>query len=215
MNVNGIETERKFIIKMPEEDVLSALGGDDIVQIYLECEAGMSERVRARTHGGAVTYTHTVKRRINAISAYEDERDISEAEFAELSARIEPGTTPVRKTRYLLPYRDHVFEIDVYPQWRRFAVMEVELPGEDAVFEVPPQICVLREVSGERRFSNHSLSRRMIPEEELGFEDCVQDGENNIPPEGKADDDKRSQHNEDERLYQQDRQRQAAAGELL
>lgn len=165
--MNGIETERKFIIKLPGDDILSALGGDDIVQIYIESETGKSERVRARTHMGVTTYTHTSKRRLSAISAYEDEREIGETEFAELAARQQAGTSPVKKTRYLLPYRDHVFEIDVYPQWRRFAVMEVELPDEDAVFAFPPEICVIKEVSGKRRFSNHSLSRRMIPEDEL------------------------------------------------
>ena len=163
--MNGIETERKFLIEKPGNELLSRLGGDDIVQTYLEPEDGGTARIRARTRDGVTTYTHTVKRRISPISSYEDERVIGEEEYLTLETRREEGTEPVKKTRYLLPYRGFIFEIDVYPLWEKTAVMEVELPEEETEFSLPPEIRIIKEVSGDRRFSNHSLSR-CFPEEE-------------------------------------------------
>ena len=162
-----IETERRFLIKMPAEELLSELGGDEIEQIYLESEEGQTERVRRREGHGRVTMTHTVKRRIGDISAVEEEHIITAAEFSALREKIESGTRPVLKTRYVLPYRGHDFEIDVYSEWRGVAVMEVELADEDEEFDIPPAIEVVKEVSGDRSLSNHSLSRRMPEEEEI------------------------------------------------
>lgn len=162
-----IETERRFIIKMPPEQTLSLLGGDSITQIYIESDAGTSERVRARRRRSETTYTHTVKRRIGPISAEEDESVIDEAEFLTLSERREPGTRELKKTRYMLPYRGHIFEIDVYPEWRDIAMMEVELTDEEENVSFPPEAKIIKEVSGDRSLSNHALSRSMPDESEL------------------------------------------------
>ena len=169
-DLDGIETERRFLIKMPPETRLGALGGDSIVQTYIESEKGVSERVRARTHEGKTTYTHTKKRRISEVSSFEDERVIDGGEYAALADRRESGTSPIKKTRYVLPYRGLNFEIDVYPQWRKTAVMEVELPREDSGLELPPEIEVIREITGERMYSNHAMSRS-FPDEPLSAEE--------------------------------------------
>ena len=76
----------------------------------------------------------------------------------------------LKKTRYVLSYRGLNFEIDVYPQWHKTAVMEVELPREDAGLELPPEIEVIREITGKREYSNHSMSRS-FPDEPLSTEE--------------------------------------------
>ena len=164
MNIGGVETERKFLIEMPPRELLVSLGGDSIVQTYIENKDGVSERVRKRNHLGKTTYTHTKKRRISSVEAFEDEEEIGREEYARLEALREAGTRPIIKTRYVMPYRGYDFEIDVYPEWEHIAVMEVEMESADASPELPPIISVIREVSGERRFSNHSLSRE-FPDE--------------------------------------------------
>ncbi len=45
--------------------------------------------------------------------------------------------------------------------------MEVELPREDAPFRFPDGICVVRELTGDRRFSNAALARHIPSEGEL------------------------------------------------
>ncbi len=152
---------------MPEAELLRRLGGDAIEQTYLESEPGSTARIRKRSGHGAVTLTYTVKRRVGAISAEEDERTVDAGEYAELYLRREEGTHTVMKTRYVLPYRGHELEIDVYPEWKTVAVMEAELSAEDEEVELPPEISVIREISGDRTLSNHALSRRMPDEGEL------------------------------------------------
>ena len=73
----------------------------------------------------------------------------------------------IHKERYCLPEGGLVFEIDVYPFWRRLAVMEVELPREDAPFRFPRGITVVRELTGDHRFSNAALARHIPTEQEL------------------------------------------------
>lgn len=45
--------------------------------------------------------------------------------------------------------------------------MEIELPREDAPFRFPDAITVVRELTGDRRFSNAALSRHIPAESEL------------------------------------------------
>ena len=79
----------------------------------------------------------------------------------------DPDRVTIHKERYCLPEGGLVFEIDVYPFWRRLAVMEVELQREDQGFTVPRGLRVLREVSGDWRLKNAALAGHVPPEEEL------------------------------------------------
>ena len=45
--------------------------------------------------------------------------------------------------------------------------MEIELPREDAPFRFPDGITVVRELTGDRRFSNAALARQIPAEYEL------------------------------------------------
>ena len=55
-------------------------------------------------------------------------------------------------------------EIDVYPEWKSTCIMEIELESEDEVPSLPDFIRVVKEVTADRRFSNHSMSKS-FPEE--------------------------------------------------
>ena len=157
-----IETERKFIISKPDIDVLRAqpeYTSSDIVQIYLTSSPRVTHRIRSRTYLGKTVYTETTKMRISGMSAYEDEREITEAEFVSLSEQIDPDTTPIVKTRHTFVLGGQLFEIDVYPNWQTSAIMETELEGEDAAVQIPEFISMIKEVTGIRAYSNASMSR--------------------------------------------------------
>ena len=53
---------------------------------------------------------------------------------------------------------------DLYPFWEKQAVLEVELRDEDEGFQIPPELRILREVTGDPRYLNSSLARE-IPDE--------------------------------------------------
>lgn len=154
-----IETERKFLIKMPSSEVLSCCDVSEITQIYAEPEGGCTtDRIRRRIHGNKTVYTRTRKTRLTDISSTEEEYEISAGEFELRSKKIKAGTNPIKKSRYIIPYRDNNFEIDIYPFWDDRAIMEIELEHEDDGFELPPGITVIREVTGLAGYSNYALS---------------------------------------------------------
>ena len=168
MNI-PIEIERKFVIAMPDFDKLSSVDGytsSEIEQTYLSAAPGVTRRIRARSCGKDTVYTETKKIRVDKISAYEDERRIDELEYRRLLSEILPGTVTLHKTRHTFPYRDRIFEIDVYPEWQMSCILEVELDSHDAVLTFPPFLTVIKEVSGDKSYSNASMSRR-FPDELL------------------------------------------------
>lgn len=165
----ALEIERKFIIKLPEAELLKSFAEyteSEIEQIYLNPRPPFnSRRVRRRAYRlGRVLYFETAKRRISKLSAEESEREISEVEYRELILDIEEGTRPIVKTRKTFTYMGKVFEIDIYPEWKRTCIMEVELSSESESFAMPPEIEIIREVSGIGEYSNHAMAKRFPKE---------------------------------------------------
>ncbi len=159
------EIERKFLILRPDLLNLAArCKAQEISQTYLMAEEG-SLRVRRTEERGQVTFTETAKRTLSPVRRIEIERVISEEEYQRRLAARDPRRQTIRKTRYCLPFQGHLFEIDVYPFWIRQAVMEVELGREEESVIFPPHLHILREVTGDPRYSNHALAREIPPED--------------------------------------------------
>ena len=93
------------------------------------------------------------------MSAVEEEREITEAEFDELKKKIKTGTRPVIKTRHTFEYYGQVFEIDVYPSWKCTAIMETELDSDKKIVKMPPFIKIIKEVTGAPGYSNAAMSK--------------------------------------------------------
>ena len=66
----------------------------------------------------------------------------------------------VHKTKYRFTHNGTPFEIDVYPFCAERAVMRAALPVGTQTPDWPPQITVLREVTGDAAFKNRQLARR-------------------------------------------------------
>ena len=165
--VNNVEIERKYVIRLPDPEILKAQEGytvSEICQIYVSSEPRVTHRVRSRKYEDKTVYTETKKVRINKISAFEDEREITEDEFSALALQIAKDTAPVVKTRHTFIYGNQTFEIDVYPQWKSTAIMETELDSEEKDVDIPDFIEIVIEVTGERAYSNASMSRVFPPE---------------------------------------------------
>lgn len=159
------EIERKFLILRPDLLNLSTLCKiKEISQTYLVAPEG-SVRVRRTEERGKVTYIETAKRSVSSLRRLEIERELTEAEYERRLANRDPRRQTIRKTRYCLPYAGHTFEIDVFTFWSRQAIMEVELKDENEEFTLPPFIKVIREVTEDPRYTNHSLARLVPPEE--------------------------------------------------
>ena len=163
------EIERKFIIEKPSLEALAQFEGysaSEILQIYLEnTERGATHRIRRRAFlGGAVEFTENTKERIDRMSVIEREESISEERFYALAKKIDKRTRPLKKCRYTVPFGGRTLEIDVYPEWEKSCILEIELQGREDGYELPDFIQVIKEVTGDKRYSNHSMSV-IFPEE--------------------------------------------------
>ena len=162
-----VEIERKFVIAMPDISFISALDGyssSDIKQTYLCSDPGVTRRVRARKYQGHTVYTETKKMRIDKMSAHEDEREISCEEYDVLLGEIKEGTVTIFKTRHTFTFAGRIFEVDVYPNWQRTAILEVELDSREAIVDMPEFIKVIAEVTGDKRYSNAAMSHEFPKE---------------------------------------------------
>ena len=169
MNNSPIETERKFLIRYPDTALLAALPGARVLhmhQTYLLADDAVTARVRQVEENGTLRYIRTEKRRISAISSYEKEWELTADEYKAALEAADPGRKTVVKTRYAIPHGSLICEIDVYPFWADRAILEIELPDEDAEVPLPDYVTVIREVSGDRRYSNRSLAKS-VPMDEI------------------------------------------------
>lgn len=158
------EIERKYLIRRPTDDELSAVNGikrTDIVQTYLSVpENGARRRVRKRgTDSAGWTYTYTEKTDVSFGDRIENEREISRSEYESLIKESSPDRPPIVKSRYVFDYRGQFFELDIYDFSDEYATLEIELESiGDEVF-LPPYINVVRDVTGDKRYNNSELAR--------------------------------------------------------
>ena len=164
----NLEIEKKYIIAYPDVEYLKSIDDctyTNIEQIYLLSEdPSCSERIRKRGMNGDYKYYHTIKRHVSELVREETENLITEEEYKEFKKRANPNLSIIRKTRYVIPYKGHVMEIDVFPFWNRQAYLEVELESSHVIPEIPEYIKCICEVSGDKKYSNHALAYK-IPEQ--------------------------------------------------
>ncbi len=169
MTGTPLEIERKLLIAEPARDVLddAAASVSSIVQTYLLNDAGMAERVRRRevrdATGACVQLTHTAKRAVSPGVVEEDEREVSDAEYADLLGRADPDRAAIVKTRWVVPWGGHVVEVDGFTSPAGLWLAEVELGEVDdlvAELDLPPWLTVIAEVTGDPAYANWNLARR-------------------------------------------------------
>jgi CYTH domain-containing protein len=148
----GMEIERKFLVKKKEDFKSKASSSSRIRQGYLVSGRGCSVRVRIRDDRGYLTIKGPSRN--GGLTRYEFEKEITYEEAKQLMQLCEPGI--IYKTRYLVPYGNHVFEVDeFYGDNEGLVMAEVELKSEDEPFEKPSFIG--QEVTGDRRFYNSHM----------------------------------------------------------
>ena len=157
------EVERKYLIQYP--DAASLLKKPncemvDIVQTYLKTDDPAEEkRVRQRGRDGHYIYFMTQKVHLSQMRRVEIERRLSQEEYLSALVDADPACRPIHKKRFLLSENGLYYEIDLYPEWKNQAIMEIELHSEEQKIVLPEGIRVIREVTGEEEYSNHSLAR--------------------------------------------------------
>lgn len=154
-----IEIERKFLIKRPTEEQLKEheCVKSQIVQTYLTktCD-NIERRVRQRGIDGDFSYFYTEKKIMTETSREEVERRITKDEYLQF---LTEGIATVRKDRYCFFYENQYFELDIYPMWEDEAILEIELTKEGQEITLPDWVTVIKEVTGDERYTNASIAK--------------------------------------------------------
>ena len=130
----------------------------EISQSYLNIN-GENIRVRKRGINNNYIYIKTIKKTITAIKRIELEERITEVEYNDLINQSK-STSTLTKDRYCLLYKNQYFEIDVFQFWDDKAFMEIELSDENQEIEFPEFIDIIEEVTYDKEYTNHSLSKK-------------------------------------------------------
>ena len=163
INGRSVEIERKYLIKMPDTEILKAqpgYSGSYIEQMYISGEGSFGgDRIRKREYPDGTRYFKTHKENINGISKFETEEEISEELYDKLSKQKLVNTRAIKKVRHCFEFRGQLIEIDIYEFWDDKATLEVELQSEEQEVYLPGFIDVIEDVTGDNAYSNYSLSR--------------------------------------------------------
>ena len=147
-----LEIERKFLVK--GEFKPFAYKASRIVQGYISLSPGRTVRVRIRDDKGYLTIKGKASE--SGISRFEWEKEIEMEEARQLLELCEGGV--IDKTRYLIDFKGHTFEVDEFRGDNEGLVMaEIELSAEDEFFAKPEWLG--EEVTGDRRYYNSMLMR--------------------------------------------------------
>lgn len=145
------EIERKFLVS--GEFRQDSPESYRIMQGYICADPDRTVRVRLRGDKGFLT----IKGRSSAdgLSRYEWEKEIPASEAVELMTLC--GSGVIDKTRYLVPFGRHTYEVDVFHGANEGLVLaEIELAEEQEAFEKPSWLG--EEVTGDPRYYNSMLS---------------------------------------------------------
>lgn len=148
-----LEIERRWLIKVP--DCLDKYESHYIEQAYLEPANGFQGRIRRWDD----KFIYTEKARTgNSISRIENEREITEAEYAELQKHTILNV--VKKRRYIIPAGELKFELDVFENAVEsgYGIMEAELPEETTALEMPDFVEIVREVTDDSYYTNRNFA---------------------------------------------------------
>ena len=157
------EIERKFLVEMPELTALEKLPGFrrvEIEQAYLPTTNDEKLRIRKWVENGQAIYYKTRRRHVNGQRLEVEER-LTQRSYKEMLEEAGEALQLLRKTRYSLQYDGQLFQLDVYPFWKEQAVVKIELNEENGQVRLPPELKLIREVTGERAYKDYALAALM------------------------------------------------------
>lgn len=148
------EIERKYLVKSEDFKALASRSVR-IIQGYLSSVPERTVRVRIKGDKGFLTIKGIGNE--SGASRYEWENEIPVPEAEELLKICEPGV--IDKTRYLVDYANHIFEVDEFYQSNQgLIVAEVELTDETETVSKPDWLG--QEVTGDARYYNSMLMKQ-------------------------------------------------------
>lgn len=153
--------KRKYLIAVPDMKTLAEKYRAvpiDMVQTYL-CMTNpcIERRVRRQKYGAEYLYFYTEKHIRPDGTKWDTERPITEKEYNRYLLEADPELQSVDKTKSRFVYDSCRFEIDIYPFSAERAIMFRYSENDEAA--IPPEILVIREVTGDPSYKNRQLAK--------------------------------------------------------
>lgn len=146
----GKEIERKFLVK--GEFIHLAIKEIKILQSYMSIDTDKTIRLRIADDKAFISIKSSVRN--NSIIRDEWEIPVPVPEALDMMKICLPGK--IIKTRYLVPFGRHVFEVDVFHDKNEgLIIAELELLSETEQFEKPEWLG--EEVTGKPEYYNANL----------------------------------------------------------
>ena len=153
--------KRKYLVKMPDLDALSKKYGAipiEMMQTYLlSSDPEVERRIRQQSCLGEQLFFYTTKRVGDDGTRWVTEKPISEKDYVAYLMEADLRLRNVRKLKHRFTCTGHRMELDVYPFTDDRAIFFVF--GAEP-FELPPEIEVIREVTGDPVYKNRALADR-------------------------------------------------------
>ena len=153
--------KRKYLVAMPDVAALRvrySAAALDMMQTYLVMiKPNVERRIRQQKNGEDYLYFYTEKHVRPDGTKWVTEKPISEKEYIRFLMEGDSTLHSVRKTKYRFVWNGCRCELDVYPFSQDRAVLFV-YSGQTGA-PVPPELQVLREVTGDPAYKNRQLAR--------------------------------------------------------
>lgn len=148
------ETQRKFLIKKPDIEILNKLHNCNkvkVIEIYLNEENNNISKLIQRGINSNYTYSKITK---NKDKNVETEIRLSQDAYIEELINIDTSKKIIIKDRYCLTENSIYYEIDIYEHLEDKAICEVELTRNNE-FKLPSIIEVIEDITNNEEYTSY------------------------------------------------------------
>lgn len=154
--------KQKYLISKPNLDLLVEkyhATSIDMTQTYLCADKNCERRLRKQPGGHGNLYFYAEKMLREDGTKWVTERPITKREYTSLLLGRDTSLKPVTKEKFRFIYGNHRIEADIYPFSDDKAILFVYAPA-GAEVELPEEIKVIREVTGDPEYKNKKLAEK-------------------------------------------------------
>lgn len=151
------ETQRKFLIKKPDIEILNKLHNCNkvkVIEIYLNEENNNISKLIQRGINSNYTYSKITK---NKDKNVETEIRLSQDAYIEELINIDTSKKIIIKDRYCLTENSIYYEIDIYEHLEDKAICEVELT-RNSEFKLPSIIEVIEDITNNEEYTSYHFA---------------------------------------------------------
>ncbi len=155
--------KKRFLIRKPDMEWLENKSFShrvEIVETFITSPKDEECIIHQRGDGEHFVCYETIRKVVNG-KLLELEKRLTEDQYLDLLEEADPDTMPIHKTRYYLYYKQQYFELDLYPDMEDEALIETEVSDQEDPVELPPELTVIRDVSGTPEYRRKNLAKKI------------------------------------------------------